>query len=353
MSGRNKRNGSDELPGLFVGWQELKEQELKKEEKAGKAEKLVIDGKGKYSVVSPFFLYHGKSYADWTSDWFNWFLSADADERNSGPVVFLRSHGLPNKTTGAFISDIPGQEVGVTDTTPNTSSPDMSYRAIYLNDPNIRIGSDRLQIFEDQAVFVPIIIAYEFGSIHPHIDWGWMQDFTGLTIDYGDNPPENNQLTINNTQINLGELKMEEFRIVTPIFTAVVPDAQYGRSIKDFLEDSPIPPGSYPALVEGYFVMLRFGPGSYWVHSWASAPRERSGPYFSELLYQIEVQERTNGPHKGLITKGPSQDKRHLRPPRNDYVFNQTFSKKKKIGELSEPQARRVEQFLNSLPSPP
>ena len=29
----------------------------------------------------------------------------------------------------------------------------------YVNDPNVRIGGDRLKIFEDQAVFVPIIIA--------------------------------------------------------------------------------------------------------------------------------------------------------------------------------------------------
>ena len=68
---------------------------------------------------------------------------------------------------------------------------------------------------------------------------------------------------------------MAEFRINTPIFTAVVPDVQYGRSLKDFLEESPIDPGVYPAMVEGYFVILRFlKTGNYWIHSWAGAPRE-------------------------------------------------------------------------------
>ena len=53
---------------------------------------------------------------------------------------------------------------------------------------------------------------------------------------------------------------MRTFRVMSPIFTAVIPDVQYGRSIKDFLE-GPMIPGSYPAIVEGYFVMLKFTEG--------------------------------------------------------------------------------------------
>jgi hypothetical protein len=94
---------------------------------------------------------------------------------------------------------------------------------------------------------------------------------------------------------------MERFRIITPFFTTVVPEAQYGRSAKDFIE-APIPSGNYPAMVGGYFVMLKFkANGTYWVHSWASAPREARGPYFSELLYQIEVHKRRD-PH-GRVTR--------------------------------------------------
>ena len=71
----------------------------------------------------------------------------------------------------------------------------------YINDPNIRIGGDRLRIFLDQAVFVPIIVAYWL-RVEPNTDWGTMKDFTGLTIDYGDNPPDNDQLTINSKPIS-------------------------------------------------------------------------------------------------------------------------------------------------------
>ena len=55
-----------------------------------------VDGQGTYKIINPERLYLGKTYSDWTTDWFNWFLSANADRRNAGPVVFLRSRGLPD-----------------------------------------------------------------------------------------------------------------------------------------------------------------------------------------------------------------------------------------------------------------
>ena len=105
-------------------------------------------------------LYYGKSYSDWATDWFNWLLSANADKHNNGPVAFLRSHGLPNSKTGAYISDVPNQEITRSDGFRDSSSADTLYNPSYVNDPNIRIGSDRLQIYLDQAVFVPIITTY-------------------------------------------------------------------------------------------------------------------------------------------------------------------------------------------------
>lgn len=318
-----------------------------------------VDGKGEYIIINPKELYCGKSYSDWATDWLNWFLSAHADERNSGPVVFLRSHGLPNRVTGAYISEVPGLETSTRTDSSQDSRADMDeYQANYVNDPNIRIGSDRLQILTNQAIFIPIITAYSIASA-PYKDWGRMQDFTGLTIDYGDNPPDESQITINNEALVLpAETEMENFRISTPIFPVVIPDAQYGTSIKDFLEDSPIAPGSYPALVEGYFVMLKFvKAGSYWIHSWASAPRERSGPYFAEFLYQIEVNKRDKVKQKGLMT----QLLRHqtdsdglkigelatvIRPSRNESLFKRTLYEKEKIKELTAPEIERFKMFF-------
>jgi hypothetical protein len=382
-----------------MGWIILESQTLNGEK---------LDGKGRYIVIDPDDLYNGMSYSEWTSNWFNWFLSADADRRNSGPVVFLRSKGIPNEKTGAGISDV--QTLTDVQTLANVGSgsyplPDSpaadvtgmtTPSKLYVNDPNIKIGGDRLQIFEDQAVLVPIHVCFWLKTT-PYADWGSMQDHTGLTIDNGDNPPDVSQLTINGMEIELPitqeireeekvmvadlaavketladikkgqktladikkekgekitladikelkinlvkELKlMERFRITTPIFTAVVPEAQYGRSAKDFIEESPIVPGSYPAMVDGYFVMFKFKPGTYWVHSWASAPRETRGPYFSELLYQIEVHKRR--PRYGMITR--------WRPSRNERVLNQILEQKKRTGDLTNPEMNRFKTYFTT-----
>jgi hypothetical protein len=320
-----------------------------------------LEGEGDYGVINPYSLYAGKSYSDWTCDWFNWFLSADADSRNSGPVVFLRSRGLPNSISGSNISDVPpGGETylgsgAATEHPRFTPSYSPSHRNAYINDPNVRIGGDRLRIFEDQAVFVPLIVAYWLRA-ETNTDWGTMKDFTGLTIDYGDNPPDNDQLTINGAAVDLnrrpllrdedrrpeglheGRLLMRDFRVGTPIFNAIVPDIQYGRSVKDFLEESPIEAGSYPAMVEGYFVLLRFPEGNYWVHSWASAPRETQGPYFSELLYQIEVSGRPEP--RGRVTP--------WRPSRNERILNAIIEQKKRTGDLTASELKRFQKYVQS-----
>jgi len=243
--------------------------------------------------VNPLCCYLGKSYADWTSEWFNWLLSAHADSHNLGPVMFLRPTGLPSTNTSAYTSDVVHtslQKIIGTNTLQDPHRQNIDEcQAKYANDPNVRIGSDRLQIFDDQAIFVPLVITYDIANAQ-YNDWGNLQD-TGSTMD-GDNTPDHHQLTINNKPIDLPEgLSMTEFRITTPIFTAVVPDVPYGISMKDFLDNGPITPGSYPAMVAGYFFMLKFNPGSYWIHAWASADRQGK-PYFSELLYLIKVEKR-------------------------------------------------------------
>jgi len=293
------------------------------------------DGKGSYWVEDPAFNYRGKSYSEWVTEWFNWFLSADADKRIFGPMVFLRSKGLPSISSGAYMPDVPGQPIG--GEYPGAVSSDPGYLGVrtYVNDANVKVGGDRLQIFENQAVLCPIIVGYEL--VPPSRDWGTLHEFIGSLIDNGDNPPSENQLTINSKNVKLpAGRKMEDFRIATPIFTAIVPDVEFGRSVKDFLE-TPTPTGNYPAMVEGYFVILRFTEGHYWVHSWASGPRETAGPYFSELIYQIEVKKPKRG--TGVRTA--------YRPARNERLLARILADKKKGEDLDDKQIRRLKKYTN------
>jgi hypothetical protein len=275
-----------------------------------------------YSILDPEKLYRGKSYSTLVEDWFNWYLSIDAEKRIFGPVVFLRSSVIPpaNKLDGYKEQT----ELSIS----NVYADDPLYDKPYANNPNVRVGGDKLVIRKDQAVFVPIVVAYEVAR-KPYYDWGSMQEVTGLTIDYGDNPPLPSQLTIDGNGIKSPLIKkesdMRKFRIMTPIFTAIVPEADYGRSIKDYLEDT-FAPGQYSAIVEGYFLLLEFTPGTYLVHSHASAPRERSGPYFSELLYEISVEDRDPPESQGLV---------RYHPPRNKAIIRRILSEKVEKGELT------------------
>jgi hypothetical protein len=295
-----------------------------------------------YEVVDPRSNHRGKSYSEWATDWFNWFLSANADRHNSGPVVFLRSHGMPDTSSANFCHN--GTTNNITDDL-TTTKIDPYYQVRYGNDPNVRVGSDRLQIFEDQAIFVPVIIAYQFASVSPHADWGSLQNFTGSLIENGDNPPNSNQLTIDGNNIEL-PVEMDQFRISTPIFTALVPDAPYGTSLKDFLEEGSIPPGAYQAIVEGYFIMVKFNePKNYVIHCWASSGLEVQGYYFSELLYEVEVMRRVRLPGVRDGMKGGTY------PARNEGIINAILAKKKETGELTDDQAQYFKGFPEKIRS--
>jgi hypothetical protein len=294
-----------------------------------------LDPGGNYRIIDPRLTYRGKSYSEWVSDWFNWFISADADIRNSGPVVFLRSMGLPKE---GDTSDSGAKRTSVDNSaTPNL---DPNYPKKYFSGANFRIGSDRLQITADQAVLVPIIMAYEFSG-SPYKDWGYLQDFTGLTIDNGDDPPNERQLTIDHKKITFPPgIDMKDFRIVTPIFTAIIPEVESGRSVKDFLE-IPALSGNYPVMVEGYFVMLKFDSQgkSYWIHSWASAPREATGPYFSELIYEIQVFPERD--MRGVITRA--------RPARNEALLIRILEEEQKKSKAVEGIARDVDTISSHI----
>jgi hypothetical protein len=237
-----------------------------------------------YETLDPTKVHFGKTYSSLIEEWFNWFLTTDADKRTSGQVVFLRSSGIPLEDKGSGS----GKDQSVS----STYTEEQYYAREYKNDPNVRVGGDKLQICTNQAVLVPIIMAYAEAT-KPYLDYGYMQEYTGLTIDYGSNPPAVSQLTINGDPIVLPRgREMRDFRIATPVFTAVVPEADYGRSVKDFLQMD-IPSGHYPTIVDGYFVLIKFKePATYYIYSYASSGREiQGGSYFSEFLYEIQVNE--------------------------------------------------------------
>jgi hypothetical protein len=308
-----------------------------------------------YEVLDPNQLHFGKSYSEWVCDWFNWFISVDADSRNSGPVVFLRSYGMPGTSIGARESDPTGQSSEL-NILPNMMGPQsMNYSGMHPNIPNIRIGDNRLQIYDDQYVLIPIINSY-WVKYDPSVneDWGSMEEYTSIAIGYGKEPPHKNQLEIDGRPVELKKdqddhLKKDQddlrrFRINTSIFTAVVPETEPGRSVKDYL-GHPMPPGNYPAVVQGYFVMVKFTYSKAHsirsIHSWGEAPPDVRGPYFAELLYQIEVRTR-------VIKSADPTERFAARPPASKSVLNRILAIQQASRELDKKESDRLRSIFET-----
>lgn len=283
-----------------------------------------------YEVLDPTKVHFGKTYSSLVEEWFNWFVTSDADKRTSGQVVFLRSMGVESYSRLEDNGSGPGKDQSVA----STYAEDQYFARRYKNNPNVRVGRDKLQICSNQGVFFPIIMAYQEAS-KPYMDYGFMQDYTGSTIDHGSNPPDVSQLTINGESIALPRgRQMRDFRVATSVFTAVVPETDYGRSIKDFLQME-LPSGHYPTMVDGFYVLIKFNdPGTYVVYSYANAGREtQGGTYFSEFLYQIQVnecEERVSIGHPGFKSqRGPG-------------IIKQIIKEKVKSGELLGSEAKNI-----------
>lgn len=291
----------------------------------------------KYEILDPDLNYRGKSYSLWLTDWFNYFISIDPDKHVFGPVVFLKSVPDAKKSIeGDRRSDTDGNE-------PNFDTSEQYYPRRYENNPNVKVGGDKLQIFTDQVIFWPLITAYEV-AVKPWQEWGALQEYTGGIMDNGDDPPESSQVTIDGNPILLPKnTDMSNFRIQTPVFTAVVPEIEYGRSLRDFLEDA-VPPGHYPAVVEGYCLLLRFNiPGTYILHSLTKAGRELRGSYTAEILCEVQVNQ---GPRKAPSRGIPT----NVRSARNEGAIARILSEKIQAGELTAPQANNIMKITGSKP---
>ena len=108
----------------------------------------------KYEVLDPTKVHFGKTYSTLVEEWFNWFVTSDADKRTSGQVVFLRSIGVESYSS----LEGNGPEAGNDQSVVSTYAEEPYFVQRYKNNPNIRVGRDKLQICIDQAVFFPIIM---------------------------------------------------------------------------------------------------------------------------------------------------------------------------------------------------
>jgi hypothetical protein len=255
-----------------------------------------LDSNKKYRVVPPNDLYKGKSYTDWISDWCNWLFSLHPDEHNDGPVVFLKQApplgGEKTTSNPYFILDDEGHR-------------------IYRNDPNVMIGEKRLEISENQAILVPVLMSY-WSATEPDEDDVSLRNRVRNHTSDGDDPPYRKQLTIDGDEIQLEEgFTMSDYRIETPVFPLIIPESEYGTTYKDYVDTPFMESGTFPTISIGYFFLIEcLRAGDYIIHSYGRGSPTKHGPYFAELLYQLKVRNRKLGelpPQAGTIPENITQ----------------------------------------------
>jgi hypothetical protein len=207
--------------------------------------------------------------------------------------------------------------------------------------PNIMIGNDRLSIFSDQLVFLPIIFSY-WASTDPDDSEISLHERARVDIDNGDNPPNKNQVTINGSEIDLTDkvgqkYNMVDFRTESPLFTFNVPETDDGNSIRDYIEYT-LTPGDNRAVAMGYFILLKLEAGDYIIHSYARGRTTEMGRYNEEFLYQIKVLDANLRP-------SPSQ-LRALEPKSTSYLLAK-IKDKSKTGEITDDECKEIVKIID------
>lgn len=276
-----------------------------------------------FTVVPTSETYQGKTYSQLIGSWCNWFFMSNPDQYNQDTennIKFLRSFPSPAKIAAYS----PGERI------PFEGSP------MYLNLPNVMTGPDRIVMFEDQAVFFPVILALWINDDDK--DFGFMERWVKNENFNSDNPPLPTQFTINGLPI-ISSREVLNYKVDSSgVFMLNIPNATYGTSLKDFVID-PSPPGTYETYCQGYFFLVKgLKPDkTYEFYSRARGAPYSAGPYYSSFKYEIQVLPNSLRP----ISPSGGVFPERLFDSMKDDIMSQ-----KNAGRLSDPQA---ELLLNRV----
>jgi len=237
-----------------------------------------------YDVLDPEKLFSGKSYSQWIEDFTNWFFSASPDAANTGPVRFLRSYPAPEKI--AMLDPLSAHDP--------TRQIKYESSSMFKNYPNVMVGKDKLEVFDDETIMFPSMLAVYFAT-ETSDDAETMRAWLKNNNDISDNPPSPDQILIDGNSITVNEEDMKKYRIETTLFNVRISDIQYPYSEKYFVQNAQEleQAGNYAAIVEGYFFMLKLNTVKdvqrHYVISHAKGARYSVGDYYATFVYQIDV----------------------------------------------------------------
>lgn len=247
-----------------------------------------------YKVVPVREIHKGKTYSQLIPEWCNWFFMENPDRYNDeseNDIKFLRSFPSPAK----IASFDPKNKV------------QYEGSALYRNRPNCMIGSDKIVMYEDQAIFFPVMLTMRIADVPE--EFGFMERWVKQTNSNSDDPPLPYQFTIDGKPL-LNADQIAQHKIDTNgLFDVTIPDVPYGTSLKDFVMD-PSPPGTYSAYCQGYYFLVDGFDAreeSYFIHSISKGAPYAAGEYYASFTYEIKVIEKSLRPRSPVSGKFPEQ----------------------------------------------
>ena len=282
-------------------------------------------------VVKCDKVYRGKTYSQWIPEWCNWFYMIDPDQYNGEPwndVKFLRSFPSPEKIAKLD----PTQKI------------QYEGSAMYRNLPNVMMGSDRIVMYDDQAIFFPVMLAIWIAS-DPTDEYGEMERWVKEQNSHSDDPAMSYQFTIdgkilvNSDGIPFNSDDILKYKIDSSgTFSLRIPEADYGKSLNDFVF-KPSPPGWHQAYCQGYFFMVEgFKPRaeSYFIFSMARGAPYAAGEYYASFAYEIKVIPSYLRPRSSQSGNFPEKIMNNIK---NEIISRK---EKKEIGEIEQDYWDRV-----------
>jgi len=222
----------------------------------------------KVKVLYPWETFKGMSYGDWSAVWTNWLLSEEVDTYNGQDILFLRGN-IDYRPIGGIVGGVRHQDSDS-----------------FLN----RTGDKGFKVLEGTSVLIPITVAYYIigdyfnGNIIENeikLRYALNSDFNLIRSIWAVIKKSNSKKW-EKIVSNLASFKME-----SPLFQLRVPT----NSILNQLQDEPLKPGTYYAVIGGYFLLLKSLPKSKYRISFGA---EGPGEYSTRSIYDIEAYSATS-----------------------------------------------------------
>lgn len=206
--------------------------------------------------------FRGLSYGQWASMWCNWLMSKDPDNTTRKDILFLRGN------------------LNYASVAPHSDSPRFSDPSSAL----IRTGEDMEMIFENSAIFVPVLTAqYSIGDIYDGMKLKDEQDLRdAVNRDSDESLSIWATITFKKRTSKLAD-DLTRYRVESPLFQLSVPTASKLR----LKTQDRVKPGNHYTVVGGFFLLICSLPKGRYRLEFGGKGR---GGYGTNSVYELAVE---------------------------------------------------------------